>query len=49
MNSNLMNSTMRHGLILGIVFSVNFILSISGNMFFGLLSYVAVGLMIYLT
>lgn len=49
MNSNLMNSTMRHGLILGIVFSVNFILSISGNMFFGLLSYVAVGLIIYLT
>ena len=44
-----MNSTMRNGLILGIVFSVNFLFSISNNLFLGLLSYAVIGVIIYLS
>lgn len=48
MQSNLMNSTMRNGLILGILFSINFLMSTANNVFLGLLSYVVVGFIAYL-
>ena len=40
---------MRNGLILGIVFSVNFLFSISGNLLLGFLSYAAIAIIIYLS
>ncbi len=49
MKPNLMNSAMRNGLILGILFSVNFIFSISNNIFLGLLSYAVIGVIFYMT
>lgn len=48
MQSNLMNSSMRNGLILGILFSINFLMSTANNVFLGLLSYVVVGFIAYL-
>ena len=47
MKPNLMNSAMRNGLILGILFSVNFLFSISNNLFLGLLTYAMIGIIVY--
>lgn len=49
MQSNLMNVAMRNGLTLGIIFSLNFIFSTSGNVLLVLLSYFITGLIIYQT
>lgn len=49
MKPNLMNSAMRNGLILGIIFSLNFLFSISGNILLGLLSYAAIVFIVYIT
>lgn len=49
MQSNLMNTAMRNGLILGILFSANFLLSVSGMTFLALLTYAVIGLIIYFT
>lgn len=40
---------MRNGLILGVLFSINFLISVSGVPALGLLSYLVAGLVIYLT
>ena len=40
---------MRNGLILGLVFSVNFLFSISSNLLLGLLSYAVIAIIIYLS
>ncbi len=49
MQSNLMNTAMRNGLILGVLFSANFLLSVSGLTFLALLTYAIIGFIIYLT
>lgn len=50
MKSKMMNVAMKNGLILGILFSINFFLSVLGtNILLGLLSYVLLALIIYLT
>ncbi len=47
--TNILNSAMRNGLILGILFSLNFGLSVVQNPYLGLLSNLVVALIIYLT
>ncbi len=46
---NILNSTMRNGLILGIFFSLNFIFSMLNKPYLGLLSNLILALIIYLT
>ncbi len=49
MKSNLFNITMRSGLVLGVLFSLNFIISTFNNPILGLLSYLITALIVYLT
>ncbi len=49
MKPNFLNITMRNGLVLGVLFSLNFIISTFNNPVLGLFSYLIVGLIVYLT
>lgn len=49
MQSNMTSSAMRSGLILGVLFSANFFISVSGIPALGLLSYLLVGLIVFYT
>lgn len=49
MQSTIINTTMRYGLVLGVLFTLNFLLAIPGNITLALLSYVITGLIIYFT
>lgn len=49
MQTNVLNAAMKYGLIMGIVFSVNFLLSISGNAIITLLGYLVVAFICVLT
>lgn len=49
MMSNIINSTMRYGLVLGLLFSLNFLLSVTGNPLLGMLTYLLAGIILYLT
>lgn len=40
---------MRYGLVLGLLFSLNFLLSVTGNPMLGMLTYLITGLILYLT
>ena len=49
MQTNVLNAAMKYGLIMGIVFSVNFLLSVSGNAIITLLGYLVVAFICVLT
>ena len=49
MQPNIFNTSMKYGFILGIIFSVNFLLSISNNIFLSLLTYVVAVVILVLT
>lgn len=49
MQPTMTNSAMRNGLILGVLFTVNFLISASGVAMLGLLSYLITALIIYYT
>ena len=49
MEANIVKSTMKSGLILGVLFSVNFLLSIPSNVITNLLSLVMIGIIIVAT
>lgn len=49
MQPNMMNPAMRNGLILGVLFSTNFFLTVSGVPALALFSYLVTGLIIYFT
>ncbi len=49
MKSNLFNTTMRNGLVLGVLFSLNFIVSTFNNSLVALFSYLITALIVYLT
>ncbi|HNX87910.1 MAG TPA: DUF4199 domain-containing protein [Paludibacteraceae bacterium] len=49
MQTNVLNAAMKYGLIMGIVFSVNFLLSVSGNAIITLLGYLVVAFIFVLT
>lgn len=44
-----MNTAMRNGLILGVLFSINFLITTTENSALGLITYLIVGLIVYLT
>ena len=49
MQTNVLNAAMKYGLIMGIIFSVNFLLSVTGNPIVSLLGYLVVALILVLT
>ncbi len=49
MKASIVNTAMKNGVIMGILFTVNFFLSVSGMGYLALLSYVVTGFIIYFT
>lgn len=49
MQANIFTITMRNGLLLGVLFSVNFLLGTSNNLALAMLTYLALALIIYLS
>jgi len=49
MQVNIMKSAMKSGLILGVLFSINFLLSIPSNAFTGILTYVVIAAILVVT
>lgn len=49
MKASIVNTAMKNGVIMGILFTVNFFLSVSGMVYLALLSYVITGIIIYFT
>ena len=49
MQTNVLNAAMKYGLIMGLIFSVNFLLSVTGNPIISLLGYLVVAVILVLT